>query len=1214
MRLFSSWQIRGTLRRKLCGSGACLFLLLTLAAEGQLSNPSPGNSQVLTNLGEIWTLPSDQRDKEYRIHTEMVIYFFDAEWGTASGECLGIPRWLPIFDSPTPLKAGQRIAIEGVIVPQRERFVWDKTRIQVLDENVGLKAEPVTDLGKNPKELKDHLISVEGLIDSKLEEPTHCTISFLSGNTRARAYVLKGTNRVALPFQEGDYVRLQCVYSPQFDRNGDLSELSLFVNSPADILPTGSLKTDPRFTVPISSSDDIRPGTPPETLVRVLGVVRSYEPGAWVTLWDAAGQIAVQSKQSQPLRPGDLVEAVGHPDLEGVQPCLRNASYRLAAPTNAAASVLISATHPLPLRLAERVRNLSPADARRQLPVKIRGVVAWVHASTPFAYVRDASGGIRVVNPRWEDPEAAKTGTIVMLDGVTAEGDFVPVVTNAVLRRAGWWNMEDRRLVTLEQAMTGVEEGNWIELRGFVRALTRTNGLVCFDLSTSGGEFQAWVPALQDFTSLKNSVVRVWGVCITVANARHQLTGVQIWTPDAKFIQVEEPAPDDQFAATFRPLSSLRRFNVETALNRRIRTAGTVVLQVPGRYLYIQDGADSVCALSQQTNVLHPGDRIEVVGFPGEEGQKFLLREAVYRQLSGGPEPNPMSLSAANSVDVNSDGLLARAEGVLLNKVEKNNEARLLIQARDYTFEASLESVATGPAPTCPALEPGSRLALTGVYEVQRDEYGRPRSFLLRLRSGNDVQVLQRPPWWTLARLLWALVGVLVVCLVGLIWGLLITRKNAQLRQAQAELQTANERLEVRVTERTAELEAANAQLKEEITKQLKLEAQLRHSQKMEAVGQLAAGVAHDFNNILTVIKGNASLLQEHYRQEPGSAGSLTDISVAADRAARLVRQLLAFSRKQMLKPEKLNLGRVVNNLEEMLKRSLGDHITLEVRVAPDLPPIRADLSMMEQIIMNLSVNARDAMPKGGRLTIDIEAVTFTPEDAHKNSEIRPGPHVGLTVADTGCGISPELLPRIFDPFFTTKEIGKGSGLGLATVYGIVKQHNGRVEVQSAVNRGTTFQIFLPADGKNALPGDQSVPAQTAGPKGTECVLVVEDEAHVRDLAVGVLRKNGYRVLEAASGRAALDYFQSHGSEIDLLFTDVMMPGNLLGDELASRLRAIKPSLAVLITSGYTPEINKPEDQGDGRFLIKPFTPGQMLAAVRRCLDRAAAERSWPTA
>jgi signal transduction histidine kinase/CheY-like chemotaxis protein len=1184
-----------------------LVLGVTAGVWGQTLDPPPPATGVLTNIAGIWGVPRAQADNEYRVKTEAVIYFTDPEWGNASGECLGTPQWLPIFDSPFPLKAGERIQIDGVIIPSRERFVWNKTRIRVLEERVPLKAEPVSDLGGNPHALSGRLVSVEGLVDSVLDEATHCTINFLSGNIVAKVYVVKGTDHSPVQFKPGDFIHIKCVYSGQFDRDGKLNALSLWVGNPADIEVIGSLAADKRFNAPVLFSKDIQTDMSADNLVRVEGVVHKYEPGHWVTLWDATGQIMIQSQQSQPLRFGDRVEAIGYPYTAGVQQCLGNGLFRLAASTTTTVPSVRTATNALPLRLAEQIRGLSLEEASQHLPISLRGVVTWAHFGTPFAYVQDGSGAIQVVNPKWDDVGSMKSGTIVLLDGVTDGGGFVPVVTNAVLRRAGWWNIEGPRPVTLEQTLTGVEEGNWVEMRGFVREVNQTQGLAHFILSTSSGEFQAWTPAVQSFDAYKGSIVHLQGVCCVLANGRHQLTGIQIMVPDQKYIQIEDPAPYDLFTAPLRPLANLRRFNLESALNQRIRTSGTVVLDAPGHYLYVQDGADSVFALSQQTNVLQPGDQVEVVGFPGTEGKKTVLREAVYRRVSSGMEPQARQLSATNLADANLDGLLVKAEGILLNKVEKESETDLLVQTTGFTFEAALVATATPGESELHTMKLGSRLALTGVYEVQNDEHGQPRSFLLHLRSAKDVQLRQQPPWWTLARLLAALVGTLVVFLIALVWGVLITRKNALLHQAQADLQVANNGLETRVAERTAELETANAQLKEEIAKQLKLEAQLRHSQKMEAVGQLAAGVAHDFNNILTVIQGNAAILRDQPGQDPSCTEPLNDISVASERAARLVRQLLAFSRKQVLISEKLDLGQVVNNLREMLKQLVKDRITLEVNVASGLPPVQADLSMMEQVIMNLSINARDAMPGGGKLSVGIRAVTFNNDDAKKNSEVRPGQHVCLSVSDTGCGIARELLPRIFDPFFTTKEIGKGTGLGLATVYGVVKQHNGWVEVQSAINQGTTFRIFLPVCRDHSQPGKPASPVKPPE-KGSECILVVEDEDHVRALNAAVLRKTGYRVLEAASGKDALEVFQVHSSEINLLFTDIMMPGNLLGDELAARLRSSKPSLPVLFTSGYTPEITKTDLCSNGNFLSKPFTPVQMLTTIRSCLDHATVE------
>ncbi|MGO8743504.1 MAG: sensor histidine kinase [Limisphaerales bacterium] len=1096
-RIFSSLSGRGRPCRRLVGTVGYLLFAMVPAVWGQASDQLPMASGVLTNIGEIWTLPHEQRDREYRIRTEMVIYFFDAEWGNASGECLGIPRWLPVYDSPTPLKAGQRIAIDGVINPQRERFVWNKTRIRILEEDVGLKAEPVSDLDKKPQELKDHLVSVEGLIDSELEDPTHCTINFLSGSTVARAYVLKGTNGSPLHFKEGDYVRMKCVYSPQFDRNGDLNDLSLWVSSPADIKVIGSLKTDARFTFPVTLSEDIQSGAPAGTMVRVKGVVRSYEPGKWVTLWDATGQIAVQSKQSQPVRFGELVEAIGYPDLVGVQQCLREGLYRLASPTNSTASVLTSATNTLPLRLAERIRDLSLEEAGRHLPVALRGVVTWSHASTPFAYVLDASGGIRVVNPKWDGPDTAKPGTMVLLQGVTGEGDFVPVVTNAVLRRAGWWNIDEQRLVPLEQALTGIEEGNWIEMRGFVRSLMQTNGLVRFDLSTSSGEFQAWTPASQSFDSLRGSIIHVRGVCSAVANVRHQLTGIQIWVPDVKYIQTEEPAPNDLFAMPLRSLASLRRFNMESALNQRIRTSGTVVLHVPGRYLYVQNGADSVFALSQQPDALQPGDRVEVVGFPGEEGQRFVLREAVYRRLSSGGEPKPVQLSATDSLDVNLEGLLAKAGGTLLNKVEKDGETHLLIQTKDFAFEAGLSSTATKVEKELQALELGSRLALTGVYEVQSDEYGQPRSFLLHLRSWDDVQLLQRPPWWTLARLLWVLLGVLAVFLIALIWGILIARKNALLHQAQTELQTANDQLEIRVAERTRELQDQVADKERARTELAQAQRSLMLASRQAGMAEVATGVLHNVGNVLNSVNVSATLLRDQVRksetdallkaaellkQKNGDPGAF----LASDPRGKLMPEFIIQIAGQLRKEqentlheleqlaknvdhikdivamqqsyarvagvvEKVSLASLVEDAIQINSAALTRHGVKVIRRFGEVPLLMVDKHKVLQILINFIRNAKYALDECAQDEKRL-IVTIAKTD---------GECVMVRVEDNGIGIPPENLTRIFSHGFTTRPHGHGFGLHLGALN--AREMGGSLSAASeGTGRGATFTLILP--------------------------------------------------------------------------------------------------------------------------------------------------------
>ena len=389
-----------------------------------------------------------------------------------------------------------------------------------------------------------------------------------------------------------------------------------------------------------------------------------------------------------------------------------------------------------------------------------------------------------------------------------------------------------------------------------------------------------------------------------------------------------------------------------------------------------------------------------------------------------------------------------------------------------------------------------------------------------------------------------------------------------------------------------------------DVTEHKRLEDQLRQAQKMEAVGQLAGGVAHDFNNILAAILMNLGLVQSEHALPPGLAASLQEIEAEATRAANLTRQLLLFSRRQVMQLKPLDLNAVLDNLLKMLRRLLGENITLEFHAKTCLPSIEADAVMMEQVVMNLSVNARDAMPQGGRLTLSTGLAEFAREAARVNTEARPGRYVCLTVADTGCGMDEATLKRMFEPFFTTKDVGKGTGLGLATVYGIVKQHQGWTDVASTPGQGTTFRVFLPALTDRA-PADSAGPPHLPTEKGHETILLVEDEPSVRKLVGICLRRNGYQVLEAAKGTEALDLWQEHRQKVDLLFSDMVMPEGMTGLELAQRLRLEKPDLKVVISSGYNVEMlsqNAPANQRV-TYLSKPYQLATLASEVRQCLD-----------
>ena len=426
------------------------------------------------------------------------------------------------------------------------------------------------------------------------------------------------------------------------------------------------------------------------------------------------------------------------------------------------------------------------------------------------------------------------------------------------------------------------------------------------------------------------------------------------------------------------------------------------------------------------------------------------------------------------------------------------------------------------------------------------------------------------------------------------------TRKWELKRQANLKL----EELTRRVAARTSELEAANEGLKHEMQERVHAERQLRQAQKMEAVGQLAAGVAHDFNNILTVIHGHASMLKIRLGDQGPHGKSLSEIANSAERAANLIRQLLAFSRKQLLQFRNVELGEVIRSVSSMLRQLVGEHINLETACSTPLPPVFADRGMIEQVIVNLTVNARDAMPRGGRIQVESSLVTLAEADVDCHPEARPGQFVCLTVSDNGCGMDSDTLSHLFEPFFTTKEVGKGTGLGLATVYGIVKQHQGWIEVKSQPNQGTTFYLFFPLAPQQESRTSASV---TRAPQhsGTETILVAEDEVSLREMVVEVLTLRGYRVLAAGSGPAALQVWGQEKGPISLLLTDMVMPGGMMGTDLATELRRANPRLRVIYTTGYSPGTAGLQNSihENAIFLPKPYAPEKLAQLVRTCLD-----------
>jgi len=389
-------------------------------------------------------------------------------------------------------------------------------------------------------------------------------------------------------------------------------------------------------------------------------------------------------------------------------------------------------------------------------------------------------------------------------------------------------------------------------------------------------------------------------------------------------------------------------------------------------------------------------------------------------------------------------------------------------------------------------------------------------------------------------------------------------------------------------------------------TEQKHLEVQLLQSQRMETIGRLAGGVAHDFNNLLMVIRGYCDLVMDRTSQDSVAQGQLAHIDKATGQATSLTKQLLAFSRRQMLQPKVFDLNSLVLDADKMLQRLLGDNIELETHAAQDLGAAKADPGQIEQVILNLVINARDAMPDGGKITIETANVELDGSYALEHLGAKPGSYVMMAVTDTGSGIDAQTMAHIFEPFFSTKELGKGTGLGLSMVYGIVKQSGGSIWVYSEKNRGTTFKVYLPRTDEQAQPIESSsAPAKAA--VGNETILLVEDDSMVRELTCEVLQRSGYQVLEAATPAIALETCHQHSGSIHLLLTDVVMPG-MNGGELARLVEQLRPDIRVLFMSGYTDNavLHNGELRRGLSFLQKPFTPTTLGKKVRELLDQKA--------
>ncbi len=1119
---------------------------------------------LLSNYQSFWNLPDEAREKWYRVDYEALVLYHDPEWSILWLENDGEPFFLRMGNTRWALQSGDVVRVQGVVHPPRGYEV-DGLELTVVGSARLPQPIPFDPRGAVGR-YADRIARLRGFVESSADvDGNHLRLQIVAEGVAIEATVLLATGE-PIPQLAGAEVEVVGILNLQRDAAGKVQAIQVWTNGLRDVTVVGSLASEPRFARPALTTHQLLAAGSADS-VRFVGQVRRVLPGRSLTLGDDTGEIEVHSGQRQPVSEGTLVEAVGDFEVRGTALHLRHALWRVSGGAPEAEPLL-------KFRRASQILELAPDDAARGHPVDLVGVVTWSSEEARYFYIQDSTRGVCVRAGELWTANVPRLGTPVRVLGRTAMGPFAPLVEFLRQDAAAGFSLPEPRAMSVDQMRGGAEEGKLVALRGNLRAVRRDGVWTLLSLTSPNGEFTARLEGADGLEQLVGSVLNVRGVCTAIADARRQFVGVELLVDRATGIDVLEPAPQDPFGAPEVALSGLRRFGPLQTPFRRIRTVGTVNFQEPGRLVLIEEGGDGLEALARSAERLPIGSRVEVVGFPGFEGGRLVLREAVCRAAGGAAPHVPLAIAA--ELRPKWHNRLVRVAGRLIGSVSVAGSRRLTLQSGPQAFTAIAPEAAS-----LAALPEGAELQVDGVYRAEFDEYGQQRSFQLLLRTPADVMVTRAPAWLNRGRLL-VLAAVLTLLGGGaLAWSVLLRRRVG----------------------------AQTVQIRRQLEQQGALERELERASKLESLGLLAGGIAHDFNNLLTVILGNLTLARLDPVVETAAGDCLGDAERGAQRARDLTQQLLTFAKGGDPHRTAVSLPEVVREATEFVLR--GSNVAASFNFAPGLWAAEVDRGQIGQVVHNLVLNAIQAMPAGGEVRL---ALANTLIDDAGVPPLAAGRYLKLKVADTGPGMAPSVQARIFDPYFTTKKAG--NGLGLATVHSIVRRHKGHITVASEEGRGTTFHLWLPASAEAVQPAETTVhhtlPAVVAGKR----VLVMDDEPDIRRLVTVLLQRMGLEVVAVGDGEETVESFRrarADGRAFDLVIMDLTVPGGMGGNDAMQTLAAIDPGVRAIVSSGYSndPVLADYRAFGFRGMVRKPYNIEELAACVARVLadeDRPATD------